>query len=99
MWSENEIELYASRPLKEFFEYSDEVDYASFLTDEALSSPSPPSNSESLPSLTCLELASDDEMEFLDTQVCEFPQQSIVYDMENVGDVEELDNLLENFFS
>jgi hypothetical protein len=99
--SENEIASgqRMTRSLKELFEYSDKVDYTSFLTEEALSQHSPLSTSESLPSLASLELASNDEMALLDTQVCECPQQSIVHDMENVGDVEKLDDLLDEFFS
>lgn len=51
---------HASRPLKELFEYSDEVDYASFLTNEALSLPSLPGIAASPRSLTDLEPADDD---------------------------------------
>lgn len=88
-----------TRSLKELFEYSDKVDYTSFLTEEALSQHSPPSTSETPPASPCLEVAGDNEMAFLHTQVRDLSQQSIIHDVEIIGDGEDLDGLLESFFS
>jgi hypothetical protein len=60
MWSEYEIGSHASSSLDELFEYSDEVDYRSFLTDEALSPPSSPGAAPSQRFLTDCEPAGDD---------------------------------------
>ncbi|CZR50576.1 uncharacterized protein PAC_00450 [Phialocephala subalpina] len=60
MWSEDEIGSHASGSLNELFEYSDEVDYRSFLTDEALSPPSSPGTAASRRFLTDCEPAGDD---------------------------------------
>jgi hypothetical protein len=99
MWSENEIGSHASMSLKESFEYSDEVDYPSFLTDEALSPPSPPGTAASPRSLTDLEPAGDDSTVLLDTQILDPPDQSIADDAEHLGDGKQIDGLWEDFFS
>ena len=99
--SEDEIgsDEHARRSLKELFEYSDEVDYTLFLTEEALSQHSPPSTAASPRSLAELEPASDDSTALLNTQILDPPDQSIAYDAEHLADGKVVDDLWEDYFS
>lgn len=90
--SKNEIGSgeHVRRSLKELFEYSDEVDYTSFLTEETLSQLSPPSTAAS---------PSDDSTALLVIQILDPPDQSIAYDAEHLGDEKKIHDLWEDFFS
>jgi hypothetical protein len=79
-WSENDIASNVSRSLKELFEYSDEIDYPSFLTDEALSAFPPPSTAADVQPAGIDTTASSDAHAYgpLD--------QNIAHDVEYLGD-------------
>ncbi|XMA19902.1 hypothetical protein WAI453_012693 [Rhynchosporium graminicola] len=80
------------------FEFSDEIDYTSFLTDEALSplhSPSPETPACSLPRW---EPAGYDSSVLLDTNAFDYPNQTILYNAEHLGDTKNMERFNGDFF-
>lgn len=86
----------AGGSLKDLFEFSDEVDYTSFLTDEALSPLYPSSPVTPTCSFTTSEPAGDD-MVVLDTHVSGSPGRGTLY-AERLGDEKSMERFDEDFF-
>lgn len=81
MLSEHGIESRerAGGSLKDLFEFSDEIDYTSFLTDEALSPLYSPGPVTPACSFTTSEPTGDDNSVLLDTHVFGSPNQRSLY--------------------
>jgi len=84
--------------LKDLFEFSDEINYTSFLTDEALSPLYPPSPVTPACSFTMSEPAGDDSSVLLATHVFDSPDQSILFDAEHLGGGKSMARFDEDFF-
>ena len=87
----------AGGSLKDLFEFSDEVDYTSFLTDEALSPLYPSSPVTPTCSFTTSEPAGDD-MVVLDTHLSGSPGRGTLCDAERLGDGKSMERFDEDFF-
>ncbi|KAG9241125.1 hypothetical protein BJ878DRAFT_558874 [Calycina marina] len=98
--SEHDMEsrAQAGGSLQDLYEFSDKINYTSFLTDDALSTLYPPSPETPACSVARWQPAGDDTSVLLDTHVYDSPDQSIPYDAEHLEGGKSMERFNEDFF-